>query len=252
MNVYTCKHHLLLSDKHILFARSLRSVPKDAGVLSEGSSFSERNKYERRRVICTEPKTEEWGWRGRGGITLKRDVAARGKPLTVSHAACLWREGLSGAHQLNGRVGSVDVRRHYWHEPNLPEVESNVEEISWFYFSFLFLDKPKNSDGSWNIHIHSWNLNFIQSKKTHGLLFSHHLKLNQTRHLLFYVSEDDQTYFVLQNATIIRERICQTLFILFQDLKSCRSFSMKLVDSGHFCKNKRTINNSNRHYSKRK
>lgn len=42
LNVYTCTHHFLLSDKHILSAWSLWRVPKDLSILSEGSRFTER------------------------------------------------------------------------------------------------------------------------------------------------------------------------------------------------------------------
>lgn len=41
LNVYTCSHHFLLSDKRILSAWSLCRVPRDLSKLSEGSSFAE-------------------------------------------------------------------------------------------------------------------------------------------------------------------------------------------------------------------
>ncbi len=70
LNVYTCTHHFLLSDRHILSAWSLWRVPKDLSILSEGSRFTER--------IWKTVSLLHWAENSRGGIVLTVSVAAWG------------------------------------------------------------------------------------------------------------------------------------------------------------------------------
>lgn len=81
LNVYTCTHHFLLSDKHILSAWSLWRVPKDLSILSEGSSFTER--------IWKTMSLLYWAEDSRQGIVLTRVYEATSYCSTGSFSSAL-------------------------------------------------------------------------------------------------------------------------------------------------------------------